>query len=283
MTLIYVFPGQGSQKKGMGSALFDRFPEHVEQADRILGYSIRKLCLDNPNDKLSQTQYTQPSLFVVNALTYLQRTAETGRQPDYAAGHSLGEYNALFAAGVFSFEQGIRLVKMRGELMSQARGGAMAAVIGLEEEAIQRALSNAGLTGVDLSNFNSPVQITISGPKEEIERAIDVLKNAGSRLVIPLNVSAAFHSRYMRDAERAFSTFLEQFDFSPPQIRVLSNYRAQPYEFEQIHENLTKQIARPVRWTETIQYLLKKPTPTFEEIGPGHVLTRLIDQISHSL
>ena len=128
--------------------------------------------------------------------------------------------------------------------MSQAHGGGMAAVIGLGATAIQQALSNAGLTGIDLSNFNSPMQITISAPKDEIQQAIDVLNNAGSRMVIPLNVSAAFHSRYMKEAENAFSSFLEQFDFSPPEIPAISNYQAKPYEFEQIRENLAKQITQ---------------------------------------
>ena len=138
--LAYLFPGQGSQKKGMGLSLFEHYPELVKEADAILGYSIEDLCLNDPDDLLKQTQYTQPALYVVNALSYLERIKEDGKEPDYVAGHSLGEYDALFAAGVFDFATGLKLAKRRGELMAEARNGGMAAVIGMKENEIRKVI-----------------------------------------------------------------------------------------------------------------------------------------------
>ena len=163
--LAYLFPGQGSQKKGMGLSLFEHYPELVKEADAILGYSIEDLCLNDPDDLLKQTQYTQPALYVVNALSYLERIKEDGKEPDYVAGHSLGEYDALFAAGVFDFATGLKLAKRRGELMAEARNGGMAAVIGMKENEIRKVIEENELQQIDIANLNSPNQIVISGPK----------------------------------------------------------------------------------------------------------------------
>ncbi len=167
----FIFPGQGSQVKGMGGNLFNEFRELTAQADDILGYSIKELCMEDPNSTLGQTQYTQPALFVVSALSYLKRIKETGRKPDFVAGHSLGEYNALFAAGAFDFETGLKLVKKRGELMSLATGGSMAVVLGITEENIVEVLEQNGLYSIDIANVNSPYQVAISGLKEDIDKA----------------------------------------------------------------------------------------------------------------
>src|SRR5881394_3655310 len=145
----HVFPGQGSQQKGMGRDLFDRFPDRLAVADKVLGYSIKELCLDDPRGVLGETQYTQPALFVVNALTYFHTVESTGKRPCYVAGHSLGEYNALLAAEVIDFETGLLLVKKRGELMSKVKGGGMAAIVGLSESQIGSILAENGFTGID--------------------------------------------------------------------------------------------------------------------------------------
>ena len=145
----YVFPGQGSQRRGMGENLFDEFQAQIKIADNILGYSVKELCLRDPDHKLNQTQYTQPALYVVNALSYQKKIRDDGGQPDFLAGHSLGEYNALQAAGVISFEDGLKLVKRRGELMSQARNGGMAAILNCSEEQTRRILKDAHLTQLD--------------------------------------------------------------------------------------------------------------------------------------
>ena len=218
MKTILMFPGQGSQSPGMGDTLFPRYPEKLKIARSILGYSISDLCL-HEESKLHQTLYTQPALFVVNALSYEDRRGEF--QSDYHLGHSLGEYNALHASGCFDFETGLRLVKKRAELMSQTQGGKMAAIIGLSERKIRDVLSGEGNT-VDIANYNSPTQYIISGEKASIEKMMDKLKMAGAKRVILLQVSGAFHSRYMRPIEGEYRLFLDGFQFDPPSIPVIA-------------------------------------------------------------
>ena len=166
---VFMFPGQGSQKKGMGGDLFDQFPEITRTADEILGYSIKQLCLEDPDKQLGLTQFTQPALYVVNALTFMKRSQD-GETPDFVVGHSLGEFNALLAAGVYDFETGLRLVKERGRLMSEAKGGGMAAVVGMQEPAVRDMIAAQGADQVDIANLNSPTQIVLSGPTDEIAR-----------------------------------------------------------------------------------------------------------------
>lgn len=278
MTPVVMFPGQGAQSKGMGAALFDQFPRQVQQADEILGYSIRSLCLEDPDRRLEETSYTQPALYVVSALAYL-KGQEAGLSPAYAAGHSLGEYNALFAAGVFDFQTGLRLVQKRGQLMGRAKGGGMAAVIGLGEEDIQRTLASENLSGVSIANFNTPSQLVISGPRDEVARAEAPLLAKGARHFVMLRVSAAFHSRYMIEAEQEFSAFLSGFRFAPPRFPVFSNVHALPYEAERLHATLAAQISRPVRWAEIMRRLLSLEGVSFEEVGPGNVLTGMLRKI----
>ena len=196
---VYVFPGQGSQKVGMGEGLFETQPELVARADDILGYSIQRLCLEDPDSNLNSTDYTQPALFTVNALTYLNKVKQSGHEPDFVAGHSLGEYNALFAAQVFDFDTGLKLVKKRGEIMSKAHGGGMAAVVRISPEKTEEVLRNAGIDSIDIANYNAPMQTVISGRKDDIDNVSKYFDEAGA-VYVPLKVSGAFHSRYMKDA-----------------------------------------------------------------------------------
>lgn len=279
MTKIYVFPGQGSQTLGMGGDLFDHFPELTRQADDVLGYSIKSICLEDPEKKINQTDYTQSALYVVNALTYFRKKEQTNINPDFVVGHSLGEYNALLAAGTYDFITGLKIVQKRGRLMVKSSGGGMAAIIGMESEKIKRVLENAAFDTIDIANYNAPAQTVISGPKEDIELVKTVFENAGVRLFIPLKVSGAFHSRYMREAQNEFAGFLNQFEFKPLRIPVISNFTAKTYQDDEIKNNMIQQISNPVRWLESIRYLKQQPEPVFEEIGPGNVLTRLIDQV----
>jgi malonyl CoA-acyl carrier protein transacylase len=281
----FVFPGQGSQKRGMGQGLFDQLREYVEvekEVDDIVGYSMRNLCLEDSDNRLKETQFTQPSLYVANALHYYKALAD-GQNASHVAGHSLGEYNALLAAGVFDFLTGLRIVKKRGELMSRARNGGMGAVIGLSPAAISDALKGAGLSGIDVANFNSPSQTVVSGPVDEIKRAGPVFEAAGARMFMPLPVSAAFHSRYMADAAAEFADFLAPMTFAAPRIPVVANVTALPYPTENASDSvksmLVRQITHSVQWTQSVRYLIAQGVGQFSEIGPGNVLTRLVQQI----
>ncbi|CAM2933363.1 malonyl CoA-ACP transacylase [Legionella steigerwaltii] len=273
----YMFPGQGSQAKGMGIELFSYFPEQIKQADEALGYSIKELCLDDPKQQLGSTEYTQPALYVIEALSFLAR-AEEEPMPQYLVGHSLGEYAALFAAGVFDFITGLKLVQKRGALMAQASGGGMLAVINLTEDRIKFLLKANGLDSVDFANFNSTKQIVLSGPAGDIAKANELLANE-ALMCVPLKVSGAFHSRYMQSAADEFAQFIAPFQFLPLQSQVIANVTAEPYVDNMIKDNLVKQITHPVRWTETIRYLKDQGETVFIEVGPGNVLTRLIAQI----
>jgi malonyl CoA-acyl carrier protein transacylase len=284
----FLFPGQGSQKRGMGQDLFDTVREFVAvepEVNRILGYSLRRLCLDDTDNRLQQTQYTQPCLYVVNALHYYHAIA-TGARPQFVAGHSLGEYNALLAAGAFDFITGLRLVQKRGELMARAKNGGMGAVLGLDPTRIAALLEEHDLSGLDIANFNAPAQTVISGPVDQIQRAGPLLEQAGARLFMPLQVSAAFHSRYMAEAADAFADFIAPFSFSPLQLPVIANVTGEPYPDDRsgaaVRALLVRQITRSVQWTRSIRYLLDRGETRFEEIGPGKVLARLVQEIERA-
>lgn len=276
----FMFPGQGSQRKGMGEGLFDEFPDLTHKADEVLGYSIRELCLEDPDQKLNQTQYTQPALYTVNALAYLKKV-QGGESPDYLVGHSLGEYNALQASGAFSFEAGLELVRKRGELMSQAKPGAMAAIINCPEGRIRGILAEWNLENIDIANLNAPNQIIISGLREEVAKSQEHFEKADARF-IPLNTSGAFHSRFMRESADEFGRFARAFEFSPPAVPVIANVTARPHEPERILHNLIEQIASPVRWTDSVLFLLDQGVTAFEELGVGDVLTKLVTNIKRS-
>ena len=274
----YLFPGQGSQIKGMGENLFDRFPKMTEKADHILGYSIKELCLNNQGGRLHKTQYTQPALYVVNALSYLQQR-QTGPAPHCVAGHSLGEYNALQASGALSFDDGLKLVKKRGELMSQAPQGGMAAIIGLTLAEVKQQLAANNLDTIDIANVNAPTQIVISGSKDHIMGCFKVFEKTGANF-IPLNVSGAFHSRYMADARAQFITYLDNFTFNDFEFPVIANVTARPYEKSTIQQLLADQITHSVLWVDSVQYMLNQGHAQFKELGVGQVLTTLVDKIS---
>lgn len=278
----YMFPGQGSQARGMGGTLFEEFEDLTEKADKVLGYSIEELCLEDPRRELGKTQFTQPALYVVNALSYFKKLQESG-PPDYLAGHSLGELNALLAAECFDFEVGLKLVQKRGELMSQVSNGAMAAILNATREEIEAILKNNGLNNIDVANYNTPSQIVISGLIEEIGKAQQFFQS-GKMLYYPLNTSGAFHSRYMRAARDKFQTYLKRFKLSDPRIPVVANVTARPYLSGEIVDNLSNQVASTVRWSESVQYLMRVGADAgeamqFEEVGHGDVLSKIVHTI----
>lgn len=274
-----VFPGQGAQEKGMGAALFPRYPELLRQADAILGWSVEEICRDDPGGCLRQTRYTQPCLFVVNVLLWLDRQERGLPDPAFLAGHSLGEFCALFAAGALDFQTGLRLVARRAELMAQAPAGGMAAVIGLAPEAIAEALERAGLDRVEVANRNTPTQVVVSGDAGQIARAEEPLRQAGCVAYIPLKVGGAFHSRFMAEPAQAFRQELERCRFSAPRIPVVSNVTARPHEPDTVAELLARQMTSPVDWLGSVRFLLDCGVERFEELGPRPVLSPLILEI----
>jgi malonyl CoA-acyl carrier protein transacylase len=278
MTKVCIFPGQGAQQVGMGEALFARYPEAEAEASEILGWSLRRLCLEDPDRQLGQTQFTQPAIYCVNALSYRQYLDDGGAVPEYAAGHSLGEYNALQAAGAFDFATGLRLVHARGEMMSRVAGGGMLAVIGLHPWQVREVLAQSGLDAVEIANFNSYEQVVLAGPREALDLAAAAFQDAGARHTLALRVSAAFHSSAMTETARAFAGVLAGASFQPLRLSVIANATALPYD-DDPRALLARQIDHPVRWIESIEYLLRRGAQAFEEIGVGPVLTPMIRNI----
>lgn len=280
MTLIHVFPGQGAQRVGMGADLFPRFPHLVAQADAVLGWSVAGLCLDGPAEQLADTRFTQPALYVVSALHYLHQVRETGVVPELLAGHSLGEYTALFAGGAFDFLTGLEIVAERGRLMAQAPPGAMSAVIGLEREPLEAALRAAGADGVQVANLNLPDQIVLAGSPAELDRVAPLLRDAGAAVVTRLPVSGAFHSRWMDGPASSFRTVLDGYRFNRLRIPTLSNVTAAPHVDAELHEVLSRQMTEPVQWVRCMEYLLAQPEAKILDVGPGEILSRLVDRFS---
>lgn len=273
MKKVILFPGQGSQYRGMGKKLFPKYAQQTRIASDILGYDLEELCVKDPNKQLRQTQFTQPALYVVNHFLQL----EQAQAADFYIGHSLGEYNALLAGGAFDFEMGLRLVQKRGALMAAASGGSMAAVLGLQIEELEAQLKKGSYTDIDIANYNTPTQIVLSGKKEAIERIIKDFTEQEIRIV-PLNVSAPFHSRYMQPAAAQFATFLKDFNLYPLKTPVIANVTARPYENNQIANLLSQQIASSVRWTDTIRYLMGQEVAEYQELGRG-ILTKMANEI----
>ncbi|MEV6867621.1 ACP S-malonyltransferase [Streptosporangium subroseum] len=277
MAVAWVFPGQGSQRRGMGTEVFDRFPDLCAQADEILGYSLSELCLRDVR-RLRDTRYAQPALFAVNTLSYLARCEDKAERPDFLAGHSLGEYAALFAAGCLDFETGLRLVKKRGELMAQATGGTMTAVLGMPEDRLEVLLKS--VPEVDVANYNSPEQIVLAGSKDAIRAAVEVIQPEGK--CVPLSVSVASHSRHMRGAAAAFGDVLEGVEFAEPKVPVISNVTARPHRAAELAGLLQEQVDHPVRWLDGMRYLIGQGVDELVEVGPGDVLTKLWKRIGES-
>lgn len=271
--------------KGMGKDHFDTIPLYkvIEPTlDRIAGFSIREMCTNSDPETLSRTEITQPCLFIVNAL-YWEEAKRSGITPSYLAGHSLGEYNALLAANSFDLQTGLYLVKERGRLMGQAKQGGMAAVLGLPIEKLRKILENPRYNTIDVANYNTPTQIVISCPKDDIPVVEADIMQAGAAAFIPLPVSAAFHSRYMTEAMREFSKILSDVHFRPPAIPVISNVTGSPYPTNansaEIANLLAEQICSPVLWDTSVTTMNDAGVKEFKEIGPGNTLTRIISQI----
>ena len=286
----FLFPGQGSQFAGMGKSLADQWPEAravFEEADQSLGFALSGLCFNGPDDELKKTEHTQPALLTVSVAAFRVLQAK-GTHADYVAGHSLGEYSALVAAGSLRFSDAVRLVRQRGRYMQEAvpQGvGAMAALLKLPDGRLDAILSEAAQGEiVTAANFNSPDQVVIAGHAGAVARAMELAKAAGAKRAVPLPVSAPFHSPLMRPAQERMRADLNATEFRPLEVPLVNNYEASEIRSgEEARRGLIEQIPSPVRWTETIRYLASRGVTKTIEVGAGAVLTGLLRNIDANL
>jgi [acyl-carrier-protein] S-malonyltransferase len=284
---VFLFPGQGSQHVGMGEDLHRNFPrvrELFAEASVALSMNFEQLCFEGPESLLVQTENVQPAITLVN-VACLEVLKSKGITPAAAAGHSLGEYSALYAAGVMGFLELMKLVRNRGIFMRDAASrnpGGMIAVMGIGIESAGKVCKMVeGLGSVEIANHNSPGQIILSGETGALEKAMELAKGEGAKLVVPLKVSGPWHSRFMREARERMAGHLEEYSFHQPSIPVVANVSAD-YEHgaDQIKENLVRQITSPVMWVDTIQRLMRDGYTSYIEVGPGRVLRGLVKDIS---
>ncbi|WP_116124450.1 ACP S-malonyltransferase [Lewinella sp. IMCC34183] len=284
----YVFPGQGAQFTGMGKDLFD-LSEHAKtlfmQADDVLGFSLSDVMFNGSEEDLRQTRITQPAIFVHSTVAFL--SAEEPQEPDAVAGHSLGEFSALVAAGAIAFPDALRLVSQRARAMQEAadaRPGTMAAVLGLDDATIEAACAEIKDVVVP-ANYNTPGQLVISGSEEGVATASKVLSDLGARRVLPLNVGGAFHSPLMEPAREALREAIEATRIRPPGCEVYQNVDGRPSVApEEIKRKLIAQLTAPVRWTQTIQHMQAAGIRRFVEVGgKGKILAGLIKKVDRDL
>lgn len=282
MSTAYLFPGQGSQFVGMGKELYDSNPhaaKYFDDANEILGIDLKTIMFEGPQEKLTQTEFTQPAIFLHSLALF----KTLGATPDMVAGHSLGEFSALVACGAVSFEDALKIVRRRGELMQKAgtdNPGTMAAVIGMEDEAVEKVCAQATEeTGKEViaANYNCPGQLVISGYQEAVEKAVELAKENGARMAKLLPVSGAFHSSLMQPAYDGLKDQLQKLDISETNCPIYSNYTAEATtDPEEIRSNLLNQLLNPVRWTQTLNNMSSDGANAFVEVGPGKVLQGLV-------
>ena len=280
----YIFPGQGAQFSGMGLDLYENSPtaqQLFEKANSILGFSITDIMFEGSAEDLKQTKVTQPAIFLHSVI--LAKTLGETFKPDRVAGHSLGEFSALVAAGALTFEDGLNLVSQRAQAMQKAceiKPSTMAAVLGLEDEVVEKICEDT--KGVVVAaNYNCPGQLVISGEVEAINRACEAMKEAGARRALVLPVGGAFHSPMMEPAREELAAAIENTTFSKPNCQIYQNVTASPItDKDEIKANLISQLTAPVRWTQSVQQMIEDGAKHFTEVGPGKVLQGLVRKIN---
>ncbi len=283
----FIFPGQGSQKVGMGQAVCEAFAEgasYFARANEVLGYDLQALCWNGPEEQLTNTLHAQPALLTTGVVAAAWATSR-GLKAEMTAGHSLGEYAALVAAGALEFEEALKLVQRRAQLMSEAKSGAMAAIIGLDDEAALAFVENVRNGAVLVAaNFNAPGQVVISGDTAAVEHALTQAKPNGAKMAIKLPVSGAFHSPLMEDAGREMQELIEAAPFRDAQIPVYQNTTAQGVtSAADLKAALISQMTSPVRWTQTATNMVAAGATQFYELGTGNVLAGLQKRIDKSI
>lgn len=290
MKTAFVFPGQGAQYAGMGKSLAEQFPvarQLFEEADEALGFRLSRLCFEGPEESLKLTENTQPALLSVSTAAY-RVLVENGHKPHYVAGHSLGEYSALVAAGSLQFSDAVRLVRKRGRYMQEAvpaGAGAMAALLKLPEGKLESILAEAAQSEVvSAANLNSPDQVVIAGHTAAVQRAVELAKSAGARRAVMLPVSAPFHCALMKPAQEQLAFDLTLTQFHDLLVPLVNNWQAKAiHTGNEARTGLFEQIPNPVRWSDSIRYLASQRVTRFIEVGPGAVLTGLLRNIDPDL
>lgn len=289
--IAFVFPGQGAQYVGMGAEYAEQFPivkDVFAQADEALGTSLSTLCFDGPESELQKTENTQPAILTVSYALYTLLRSELNLQPQFMAGHSLGEYSALAAAGALPFDQAIRIVRTRGRLMEQAvpaGAGGMAAIIGLDHDAVQALCADVPeeLGVAEPATLNAPGQTVVAGTQQALEDVIERAKQAGARRAVPLKVSGPFHSSLLKRAGDQLLPVLKEANWQAPNVPIVANVTARPVQqIDYIQQHLVNQVQMAVRWEESVRYMIDQGVHTFLEIGPGKVLAGLIRRIDRS-
>jgi [acyl-carrier-protein] S-malonyltransferase len=287
----FIFPGQGSQAVGMGKDLCSNFPDAraiFEEADDALGFSLSEMCFAGDEADLQMTANTQPAILTTSIAAFRAMEAAGLRQPDFVAGHSLGEYSALVAAGAMSFSDAVRTVRKRGTYMQEAVPvgvGAMAAILGAPLETVEIACEEAREGEIcSPANINSPAQIVIAGNTDAVDRAIEILKERGARRAIKLNVSAPFHCDLMFPAQEKLAADLQEINFSDLKFPIIENISAEAnMKGERVRYALTEQVSKPVRWAQSVENLINEGVETFVEVGAGKVLSGLVRQINRDV
>jgi|MGYP000695884304 [acyl-carrier-protein] S-malonyltransferase len=287
MKTAFLFPGQGSQYVGMGRDLYEGYPAArriFSRANEVLGFALTDLCFEGPKEELQKTVNTQPAVFVTSIACY-QILREKGIESEVVAGHSLGEYTALVVAGAFSFEEALRLVRRRGQLMQEAvplGTGGMVAVLGLDRERVERIAAEAARTGIiNAANYNCPGQVVLAGEMHALEEVVRLAKEAGAKRCVPLSVSGPFHSTLMRGAGERLAQALDEIRVRDPRIPVVANVDGSFLRTaDEVRAALARQMYSPVRWEEGMRRLVEAGVEVFVEVGPGKVLSGLMKKIA---